>query len=210
MSTFSFNSDDDDDDALLRESQTRGYQYTFGETLAEVALPVSLTCWSDHEVVIALPPLTCDPRIIKIGLPRLPISAEESDPAAVCTLRAPIYFPTSTPRRKARLMYRGSPGGTDGSDHLFLALDGLAAVDQAAEEGQPASGPVVLRWKLAELGGWRAWEEERDGTSSDVKRGLSAWQMLKGDFVDNDKYFSVPIRSGLDWTRKGYLSCATF
>lgn len=178
-----------------------------------MALPLSLSCWGDKEIVIALPPLTCDPKMIKIGLPRLPDLVNELNDSAgdtsFRTLGAPIYFPTSTPRRKARLMYRSSQG-VDDSDYLFLALDSLAAVDQAAEEGHRTTAPVVLRWKVAELGGWRAWQEESDGMAADVKRGISAWQLLKGEFVDNDKYFSVPIRSGLDWTRKGYLSCATF
>lgn len=201
LSTFSFHADGGVDDTLVRQSEARGYKYTFGETLRDVALPLSLTHWSDNEVVIALPPLTCDPRIIKIDL-----SLTDS---SFCTLSAPIYFPTSTPRRKARLVYRGSQG-SKGSDYLCLALDSLVAADQASDEGLQMSAPVVLRWKIAELGGWRAWEDERDETASDIKRGISAWQLLKGDFVDNDKSFSVPIRSGLDWTRKGYLSCATF
>lgn len=201
VSTFHFNVDGGDDHGLSRHSETRGYKYRFGETLAEVALPLSLTCWSDSEVVIALPPLTCDPRIVKIQLPRLaeatPSSSSAGADTAFWTLGAPIYFPTSTPRRKAHLVYRSSQG-TKGSEYLCLALDSV--------EG----APVVLRWKIGELGGWRAWDDEHDGTASDVTRAVTGWQLLKGDFVDNDKYFSVPIRSGLDWTRKGHLSCAAF
>lgn len=206
MSTYSFHAEGGGDEALIRHSEARGYKYSFGETLADVALPLCLTSWSDNEVVIALPPLTCDAKIIKIEL--------DTDPAVdtpVCTLRAPIYFPTSTPRRTARLIYRGSQGAKS-SEYLCLVLDTVAGVEQAGEgeAGLQTSGPVVLRWKIGELGGWREWEEEQDGTASDLKRGMSAWQLLKGDFVDNDKYFSVPIRSGLDWTRKGHLSCAAY
>jgi hypothetical protein len=47
-----------------------------------------------------------------------------------------------------------------------------------------------------------------DGTASDLKRDVPVWKMLRGQFVDSDKLFSVPIRSGLDWKRKGYLSCS--
>lgn len=198
-STFRFKGDSDGEDALIRHSEGRGYQYTFGETLADVGLPLSLTCWSETEVVIALPPLTCDPRIIKIGWTAAKMDASWS----FCTLGAPIYLPTSTCRRKAQLLYRRAQGKN--SDYLFLTLDSLPLALDGVEQA-----PVVLRWKLAELGGWRVWDDERDGTASDVKRGISAWQLLKGDFVDNDKYFSVPIRSGLDWTRKAYLSCAAF
>lgn len=210
MSTFRFHADSDDEDAVLRHSEVSGYKYMFGETLADVALPLALTCWSDNEVVIALPPLTCDPKIIKIGLRRHAGQVEDiAHDASFCTLRAPIYFPTSTPRRKARLLYRSSEG-TKGSGYICLALDGTEPSEHGAGEDVLTSPPVVLRWKIAELGGWREWEEKQDGTASDLKRGISDWQMLKGDFVDNDKYFRVPIRSGLDWTRKGHLSCAAF
>lgn len=137
MSTFHFNVDGDDDRELSRHSATHGYKYRFGETLAEVALPLSLTCWSDDEVVIALPPLTCDPRNVKTQLPRL----AEATCTAFWTLGAPIYFPTSMPRRKARLVYRRSQG-TKGSEYLCLVLDSVEGV------------PVVLRWKMGELGGW--------------------------------------------------------
>jgi hypothetical protein len=34
------------------------------------------------------------------------------------------------------------------------------------------------------------------------------YDMLRGSFVDEDKRFNVPVRSGLDWTRKGFVSCA--
>lgn len=236
ISTFSFNPEGDRDNTLLRESQARCYKYKFGESLAEIPLPLSLTHWSDQEVIVALPPLTCDPKVIKFTLPQPTHSRDDVLllDIPISTLHAPIYFPTSTPRRNARLMYRSSQG-IDDSDYIFLALGtctsnvftttGTGSEDSKkvpdVEEGDTEETgtvldssqigfPVVLRWKVAEVGGWRAWTPNQDEMASDLKRGMSVHQMLKGEFVDNDKNFSVPIRSGLDWTRKGYLSCSTF
>jgi hypothetical protein len=134
-------------------------------------------------------------------------------------------------------MYRNDgQAGTEASGRLYLILDKLvhpgadkdnntnsdihkAEVDHG--DGDETGGadllvgqvspPVVLRWKI-ERGngrdGWRAWDPDVDGRASDLKRNVPVWKMLRGQFVDNDKLFSVPIRSGLDWKRKGYLSCA--
>jgi len=47
-----------------------------------------------------------------------------------------------------------------------------------------------------------------DGLSDDVKAEVVAQyeqQRLRGEFIGNS--FSVPIRSGLDWTRKAFLTC---
>lgn len=157
----------------------------------------------------------------------------------IVTLQQTIYFPTSTPSRKARLMYRNDgQNSLEAGGRLYLVLDKLvhpeAGRDNSDVEntenvkkdsnsndndehnmnGSPdlgqASPPVVLRWKIEQGDdGWRAWNVDIDGTASDLKREVPTWKMLRGQFVDSDKLFSVPIRSGLDWRRKGYLSCGT-
>lgn len=236
LSTFNFNHEGNSDDTLLREGAPQRCTYSFGEALADVPLPLALTHWSDTEVIIALPPLTCDAKILKIMLPAFPSvavsGAEESsltdDGSAITTLSNAIYFPTSTPSRGARLMYRndGESGMTAGG-RLYLVLDKLIhtvagennGVGQTTEgvtdisaPGGPdlgqASPPVVLRWKIAQSDGWRPWHPKVDSTASDLKRDVPVWKLLRGQFVDSDKLFSVPIRSGLDWRRKAYLSCA--
>lgn len=244
LSTFNFNHEGNSDDTLLRECPPQRCTYTFGETLADVPLPLALTHWSDTEVIIALPPLTCDPKIIKIMLPISPSVALSGGDDAFCsseitvmTLQDALYFPTSTPARQAHLMYRndGEIGMTAGG-RLYLVLDKLlhtsAGEENGAMEGTEegtgnstsvengtnakaegpdlgqASPPVVLRWKIAQGDGWRAWDTTLDTMSSDLKRDIPVWKMLRGQFVDSDKLFSVPIRSGLDWRRKGYLSCS--
>lgn len=243
LSTFNFNHEGNSDDTLLRECPPQRCTYTFGETLADVPLPLVLTHWSDTEVIIALPPLTCDPKILKIMLPVFPVSnVDESgrvDGNAILTLQNAVYFPTSTPVRHAHLMYRndGERGMTAGG-RLYLVLDKLVHAStgedniatESPEESTDSSifvgngndgkadgpdlgqacPPIVLRWKVAQgAGGWRAWNPDADDRASDLKRDIPVWKMLRGQFVDSDKLFSVPIRSGLDWTRKGYLSCGT-
>lgn len=244
LSTFNFNHEGNSDDTLLREGSPQRCTYTFGETLADVPLPLALTHWGDTEVIVALPPLTCDPKILKIMLPVFPTGVvtgvdetDARDGNAIVTLQRAIYFPTSTPVRQARLMYRNDgESSMAAGGRLYLVLDKL--IHSAASEeddtnrttegasensmsvddggrgkiGGPdlgqASPPVVLRWKITQGDGWRAWDPDIDGTASDLKSEIPVWKMLKGQFVDSDKLFSVPIRSGLDWTRKGYLSCA--
>lgn len=214
--------------------------------------PLALTHWDDREVVIALPPLTCDPRIVKIRLPEVSAATGQitacADERAIVTLRDPVYFPTSTPRRGARLMYRGDGVAKTEDGHcLYLAMDTACSADGGVASGAGAgaddasatvsgsrqaesprtpgpashqeqgslpgrvSPPVVLRWKIGPGDdGWRAWDPDEDGKASDLKRPIPIEKLLQGQFVDPDKLFSVSIRSGLDWTRKGYLSCATF
>lgn len=245
VSTFFFDREGSSDKTLLRECQARRCRYSFGEALADAPAPLALAHWGDREVVVALPPLTCDPRIVRVRLPEVSATATAggggggqtaaascADEGAVSTPRDPVYFPASAPRRGARLMYRaeeGVAGGEDGSC-LYLALDALrhrhaadgppapAPAPAPAPDGEDAppppgrvSPPVVLRWKVAPGDeGWRAWDPEEDGRASDLKRPVPIEKLLQGQFVDADKLFSVSIRGGLDWRRKGYLSCATF
>lgn len=242
LTTFNFNSQGNNEDTLFRECPPQRCTYSFGESLAHVPLPLALTHWSDTEVTVALPPLTCDPKILKIMLPFLPhlaVADREDDSCAgggtIMTLQHAIFFPMSTPNRQACLMYRNEgQSGIVAEGRLYLVLDrpvhpsaaddtdGVESSEKTTDDfpsnnyegneaGAPelgqASPPVVLRWKIEQNDGWRAWNPEVDSKASDLKRDVPVWKMLRGQFVDSDKLFSVPIRSGLDWTRKGYLSC---
>ena len=54
---------------------------------------------------------------------------------------------------------------------------------------------------------WREWSND-DELSEDVKASRSdtdEYMLLRGDFVGET--YSVPIRSGLNWTKEGVLSC---
>ena len=125
-----------------------------------------------------------------------------------------VYFPTSTRRRRPRLLYRRSAEGKekDAEDCLYLALDADAETDapastESSTEVREKCPLVVLRWKI-DANEWRAWDSEKDGESEEIRRGESIWYDLRGSFVESGKSFAVLTRSGLDWTRKAYLSCA--
>ncbi len=202
MSSFSFNGDGNTDDTLVHEGEARSCTCTFAGLLCgdpSARQPLAFTYWADSHVLVALPPLTCDAKIIKVALG----SAGDN---VISTLSRPIYFPTSTPRRKARLLYRP---GTDGKDdYIYLALNGSPPKSSGGDTSPSPYGnspPVVVRWKVESGDGWRAWDAETDSKPDD--NGGNLWDMLRGSFVESGKCFSVPFRSGTDWRRKGYLSC---
>ncbi|KAI1331713.1 hypothetical protein F5Y16DRAFT_359066 [Xylariaceae sp. FL0255] len=182
-------------------------KYIFGGRISNMHPPFALTYWCEDQIFIALPPLTCDPKIIKINL-----DPTQPEPGPVLTLNEPIYFPTSTPRRDARFLYREGSKGKDAEDYVFLVLSAVLAVKDSRSSinvnaGYPA---VALRWRVCkkgEKGSWREWKPEEDGMSSSIKKGLSVCELMRGKFVESGKPFNVPIRCGLDWTRKAYLSC---
>jgi len=219
VSTFDFNVNGNVDDTLVRRSQASSCTYEFADRLCDTPWPLALTHWTDDHVVVALPPLTCDPKIVRVAL-----NNHAAGNGNVSTMCEQIFFPTSTPRRKARLLYRRGIGEKD--DCIYLALDALLpegprdrssiqaeAAQFTREGGSPrdglgqASPPVVLRWKVGAEQGWKEWDDEVDSRSNDMKKEGSLWEILRGGFVESGKSFSVPYRSGLDWTRKGYLSC---
>ncbi|KAK5635789.1 hypothetical protein RRF57_011501 [Xylaria bambusicola] len=201
-STLEFPLDREDDAAkTIIASQIARVAYNFAEPLQAIEPPFSLTSWSDDYMTIALPHLTCNPKILKIAL-----SSDILHP--VSTLRNPIYFPSSTPRRDARLVHR--PSSKDSEGYIFLVLNAVPAVAAAKEDAVfDTSSPVTaLRWSVSDDEGWRPWSEDEDGTLSDLTRDYSPlWNFMRGSFVESGKPFSVTVRSGLNWTRKAYLSC---
>nr|XP_036589195.1 zinc finger protein [Colletotrichum truncatum]KAF6800837.1 zinc finger protein [Colletotrichum truncatum] len=226
VSTFRFNwGSDRNSDILMREFQAQSCTFISAAHLGQMRTPLALTDWVDGCVFVALPPLTCDPKVLKIILPTTqPIVADTEAPATFCeeskdifTLREQIYFPTSTPRRNPSLKYRGMANGSGG---IYLALGALlpqpdkdesdAVKGNGASSQNPlqASAPVVLRWKVSEESGWRAWDVDADQKSSEAMEYWSIVAKLRGSFVDSEKSFTVPTRCGLNWDRKGYLSCS--
>ncbi|RWA08635.1 hypothetical protein EKO27_g6478 [Xylaria grammica] len=194
-SSLKFTLEDDAAEAITTSEISR-VVYNFGDPLTAIDPPFALTYWCDDYIIVALPPLTCDPKILKIAL-----NSDTSDP--VLTLRNPIYFPASTPRRDARLVHR--PSSKDSEGYIFLVLNAVPP----AEGGTPdTSSPVTaLRWSVSDEDGWRPWNEEEDSNSSDMRVESSIWSFMRGKFAESGKPFSVPVRAGLNWTRKAYLSC---
>ncbi|KAI9155258.1 Vegetative incompatibility protein [Paramyrothecium foliicola] len=211
LSTFDFNDEGDADDTLVRGFQARSCTYWAWERPENIAPPLALTFWNDDAVVVALPPLTCDPRILKIPLPRgtdanrTTSELEGDDDAAILTLREQIYFPSTTTRRSSELIYRA--GGVGEDDYLFLSLGPLLMTPTSdLTDISRAKPPVVLRWKIAGKDGWQPCDANMvqgsllSGETSMIRR-------LRGTFVDENRSFGVPIRGGLNWSRKGFLSC---
>ncbi|KAI0540402.1 hypothetical protein GGR58DRAFT_145064 [Xylaria digitata] len=196
-SSINFTLDDDDTAKTITASQISRVVYNFADPLTAMNPPFALTYWCDKYVIVALPPLTCDPKILKIAL-----DSDASDP--VLTIRDQIYFPASTPLRDARLVYR--PSRKDAEGYIFLVLNAVPAPKDATSD---MSSPVTaLRWGISDDDGWRPWNEEEDVNSSDMKEDSPLWSFMRGSFVESGKPFSVPVRVGLNWTRKSYLSCS--
>ncbi|KAJ5170918.1 uncharacterized protein N7500_003701 [Penicillium coprophilum] len=207
LSTYSFAPDHEI--SKFEESPTPKPEltYRFGERIQSLPphLPV-LVHWNENEVVIALPPLTCEPKLVKFDL-------HAPNSQVVKTLQDPIYFPSSVLSSNPALLYRHR---SSKEHELFLSLARKSPhrSNLNTPEGQthtPAASPalpVVMRWKIPNENGWRVWDPERDERSTDLKLGVDYIRMLRGGFVDDERKFDVPIRSGLDWTRKAYLSCA--
>ncbi|CAI7657657.1 unnamed protein product [Penicillium glandicola] len=181
--------------------------YRFVERIESLPphLPI-LVHWSENEVVIALPPLTCEPKLVKFNL-------HAPNQQVVETLQDPIYFPSSTLSSNPALLYRHR-SSKEHEIFLSLARKPPCPLKSKPSEGQaptPAASPalpVVMRWKIPNGNGWRIWDPKCDEQSTDLKLGVDYIRMLRGGFVDDERKFDVPIRSGLDWTRKAFLSCA--
>ncbi|KAI0870765.1 hypothetical protein GGS24DRAFT_90925 [Hypoxylon argillaceum] len=194
-SCLKYTLEEDDVMKTITASKTHRIVYNFADPLIALDPPFSLSYWCDDYIIIALPPLTCSPKILKISL-----HSDVSDP--VLTLRNPIYFPASTPRRDARLVYR--PSSKDAEGYVFLVLNAVPAAKDATSD---TSSPVAaLRWSVSDDDGWRPWNQEDEILPDSTRNSL--WKFMRGNFVESGKPFSVPVRCGLNWTRKGYLSCA--
>ena len=165
--------------------------------------------WNEKEVIAALPPLTLEPKLVKFNLYH-PLNGKSPGASeAPETLRSPIFFPSSTVTSCPMLLYRSRSS----SDHeLFLSLTRRKKPSQGAEgcenKSPCSSSPVIIRWKIPHRDGWRAWDRAKDEQSEDLKHGFDDVRTLRGVFVDGDKQFCVPVRSGLNWTRKAFLSCS--
>ncbi|KAF6520285.1 hypothetical protein HZS61_016702 [Fusarium oxysporum f. sp. conglutinans] len=225
------------------------FSYRFLGKVDELPRPYIMTNWTAEYVVLALPPLTYSPKIIKISLSPLEdqASTPRDFPPRTSTLTHPLFFPQSIISRDPHIMY-GDGGSYEKDSYLYLVLDTPDPSSSCAESTLrcgpghfrglecPASthndkrtgvsGPVVMGWKLSGSGkagktgdgeddggasgeklAWREWDNE-DEVSEDVKAKRSAtdeYDLLRGDFVGET--YSVPIRSGLNWTKEGVLSC---
>ncbi|KAJ8113403.1 hypothetical protein ONZ43_g5162 [Nemania bipapillata] len=195
-SCLEFTLEEGDTTKTITASKMHHAVYNLVDPLFAIDPPFSLSYWCDDYIIVALPPITCSPKILKISL-----KDNVSDP--ILTLRNALYFPASTPRRDPHLVYR--PSSKDTEAYLFLVLNAVPAPQDAVSD---TSSPVAaLRWGVSDDDGWRPWNQD-DESLPDPTRKSPLWNLMRGNFVESGKPFSVPVRCGLNWTRKGYLSCA--
>ncbi|KAK1996296.1 hypothetical protein LX36DRAFT_750538 [Colletotrichum falcatum] len=225
LRTFLFTQEEDDSvRSTIRQLRSRGCSFTIQAPLGQASSPLALTSWADDYVIVALPPLTCNPKVLRMDIATgggdvlQPDSAPDAggDSNDIFVLREQIYFPTPTPQRNPSLGYRSMKPGSDG---LYLVLGpilpepetdgiGVQAQKAASQRSYHASPPVVLRWTISRVDGWRPWDVEVDQKRSEQVGRQEMLERLRGSFVDDRKSFTAPVRCGLNWTRKGVLTCS--
>jgi hypothetical protein len=195
---------------LRRACPIQNISYKLATDVRSLSAPLVLTDWSDEYLLVALPPLHCTPRVIRIGLQR-DADAPLATSNAFETLSSQIFVPSSAPHRKPQiLLLRHQPETADPNvpptEHVVLCLDHNG--DVSASKDQRNSPALVMTWSLASRGGWRPWDPAQDECSEQLKKAWDTFDMLRGSYVDASQRFNVLIRSGLDWTKKAFLTCS--
>lgn len=203
VSSFDFDVGDDGNFFLRRTHPTRTVSY---ECCGAIQHPLILTCWTSHYLYVALPPLSCNPKILRL---RHPDGEYSGKPASETfeTLRNLVYFPYSAPYRNPQFKVHNRE--EDGKQTIVLAFDAEFSSVSRRGDTQPVmrQPPALMAWEI-DRNDWQEWEGDVDERSEELKAGKCTYSMLRGTFVDADKRFNVPIRSGLDWTKKAFLSCS--
>ena len=202
LSTFPFK--DSDEDMMRSCPPVERLTYKLGESTDILRAPFIVSHWDSDNLYLCLPLLSCNPKMVRFSLlsGRSEGAGLRTEGDHIQTLANPIFFPNSTPCRNPRIIYRSSKAGE--RDVFVLALD---SAYQSDEEGAKHYPLIVIEWKMNK-DGWRAWNEELDGEECSLEGQSRTYEMLRGTFIDADRRFNVVVRSGLDWTKKAFLSCA--
>ncbi|KAJ4383386.1 hypothetical protein N0V86_001433 [Didymella sp. IMI 355093] len=140
----------------------------------------------------------------------LPQNAGTNIDSSIQTLVDPVYFPCSATYRNPRI--KVLPKGSKSKKQILaLLLDAERAPcsrNGQCKEHTFSKPPAVMTWELKGEKSWRAWDEALDAQDRRVKENARLYEMLRGSFVMADRKFEVTARSGLDWKRVAYLSCA--
>ena len=205
ITSFSFTADAEDGYLLSRTHPSHTLSY---ESSSFIDHPLILTSWSSRYLYVALPSLSCKPKVLRLRLPSGDYS-EQLASSGFQTLRDPIFFPHSTSCRDPNLKVLESFLGQD-QDILALTLDAQILSNEPGNDDRPSMRqlPAVMTWKIASQDDWREWNPTVDAQSEEFKAGSDQYKMLRGTYVATTQRFNVPIRSGLDWRKKAFLSCA--
>ena len=203
VSSFNFTPIDDGCGFLWRMYPTQTVSY---ECTGPIYHPMILVSWTSEYVYIALPPLSCNAKILRL---RHPHGGYSGKPASegFQTLCNPVYFPYTTLSRNPRIKVLDRD---EGREIFTLALD--AEISSASRLGDTGpvmrQPPALMVWDIDRKHDWRDWKSNLDERSEELRAGRHTYDMLRGTFVDVDRRFNVPVRSGLDWRKKAFLSCA--
>ena len=200
--------------SLRRSSNPEKLTYRFIGSVSHTACPIMLTSWSSKYVYIALPPLDCKPKLIRLRHSR-DDEAEMSTGAVCQTLNDPVYFPSTTLKKDARMVYLENTPVSDGpkpKKRDLLAL-GLNFHDAEKSPSTPSphqrqDEPDLLTWTISRKEGWRDWDRNVDEQTEEIEDRDQAYRKLRGSFVSQEQRFNVIVRSGLNWTKKAFLSCS--
>lgn len=173
------------------------------EATGGIQLPYILTAWTEQYVLIVLPQLAYKPKIVRLALSKKGSCGDRTTPIFE-TLRKPIFFPFSAPERGPQLHY-STP--ENASNVLTMSLAGDKVVQKGGDGTAVRQPPTIMTWKIDDDKDWRAWESDLDKTSEDEEEAKQRVRRLRGTYVDQDKRFHVPVRSGLDWRKRAHLSC---
>ena len=172
----------------------------------ESLLDALIVSWTDDYIYAIIPVLAPSPRVIRFLLP-----SDTNTPSQAHALVGRIDLPVSTPLRNPVLFvssHQNKHTDDDATESFELYLDSFRAAPHAQGNGSQQLPPLKISWSASEMGGWRPWDIVQDSKSEDADESSKAFrERLKGGFVDSEKRFKVAVRSGLDWTKKAYLSC---
>lgn len=167
--------------------------------------------WTPSHVYLAInaSPSLCSIKVFRLALsPSHPPSKTSTlgSSRTIEILHSPIYLPYSTPQRangNIHFLVSTSPSSTTTQIHIFLSSH------QSHKDNTPTLPAILLTYTAeTDLGNWAPFEPATAlDLASSESISVEEAAYLKGRFVAADQRFSLPIRSGLDWSRSSFVSC---
>ena len=211
VSSFHFPSNIEELQDLNRSYLQQRITYQTSKSVKELSPTLILTYWTSQYLYIALPLLSSSPKFARLALE----PAESNSPTSrFQTLQNPLYFPASTPYRNPQLYVHSSKAPETSTncrsliEHLVLALDPDVPQKSGDHRTSSITSPMLIIWSISNSNSWRDWDPESDEQATELKTDQRTYEVLRGTFVNSEQRFSIPIRSGLDWTKKAFVSCA--
>ena len=125
--------------------------------------------------------------IHELTIHRLSLASDSEK--AISTLSTSVFLPCSASSRNTFSFFP-----LNVNDKLYFAF-ALGATQDL---------PAAILWRsLEELNGWTPYEEK------DEQAWAQEWETerIKGVYVPEEQRFSIPIRSGLEWKKRTYITC---